>query len=378
MRVLLVLALLLVGSTKAQSSFVVADSLYATGNYIRAINQYAKEGSSKSQLQIARAYNAMGNYDRAIAQYESVVAKDENLQIARLELGKLYLKTKQYDDARKLYTKLVLDNNKNPGYFYYLGEAHRELNAFSSSLVAYKNAIGIDSTHLRSLFRLGKYFVVNQENYEALGYINKGLRFYENDVSLINLKALALFNNNEYEKAIPFFEKLLVLGEHKPHVYNKLAQCYFKEWEFEKAKKKYHSLILMMNETDPDPYFNLAGVFLKEKVLDSARFYIKKSIEIKDPSFYREYRSLASIAREEKDLKVAFDYYKLTCKEEPSDFMAFYQVCTLADQLYKDPKLKLGYYQDFIEKFGNDKRYFSNVVKKRILELKEEIHFTGN
>ncbi|MFS4493247.1 tetratricopeptide repeat protein [Maribacter sp. 2308TA10-17] len=360
---------------EAQSSaLTMADSLYATGSYTKAINFYAKVGSSRGNLQIARAYNSIGNYDKAILQYESLMDGSPELQIARFELGKLYLKTKRFDDGRKLFTSLVSDDANNPEYLYYQGESFRELDQSASSLVAYKKAVEVDSTHLKSIFQLGKYFVVKQETQEALKYLNLGLLFFENDVSLINLKALALFNNNEYSKALPFFERLLELEEHKPHIYGKLAHCYFKEWDFEKSKNTYHALI-RMDKDDPDPYFNLGHVFLKEQQLDSAKFYIKKSKEVQDPSFHREYRSLAGIAREEEDLKGAFEYYKLAFKEEPSDYMAYYQICTTADQLFKDPNLKLQYYENFIKKFGPDIRYFSERAKKRISELKQELHF---
>lgn len=362
---------------KKASISSIADSLYATGNFINAINYYAQAGNQKSSHQIARAYNAIGNYEKAVTQYENLVDTASELQIARFELGKLYLKTKRFDDARKLFTAIASNDASNPEYLYYLGESFRELEQIASSLVAYKKAVSVDSTHLRSLFQLGKYFVVKQERNEAVRYIDMGLQFYENDVSLINLKALALFNNDEYIKALPLFERLLELEERKEHVYGKLAYCYFKDWQFEKAKKTYHTLI-QMDEDDPDPYFNLGHVFLKDRQIDSARFYIKKSMEVQDPSFNREYRSLAGIAREQEDLKSAFDYYKLAHKEEPTDYISYYQVCTLADQLYKDAKTKLEYYESFIHKFGTDKPYVSDGVKKRISELKEEIHFTDN
>ena len=76
---------------EAQSSAsVIADSLYLTGNYTTAINEYTKVGDAKASLQIARAYNAIGNYDKSIAQYEAVLSSSPDLQIARFELGKLY------------------------------------------------------------------------------------------------------------------------------------------------------------------------------------------------------------------------------------------------------------------------------------------------
>lgn len=376
MREVLIFTLLIIFKAEAQTSVSsIGDSLYATGNYTNAINYYAKEGSQKSSLQIARAYNAIGNYEKAIAQYESLMVKAPQLQIARFELGKLYLKTKRFDTSRKLFTGLVRDDTTNPEYLYYQGESFRELEQSASGLVAYKKAVEVDSTHLKSLFQLGKYFVVKQETNEALKYIDMGLQFYENDVSLINLKALALFNNDAFGKARPYFERLLELGETKPHIYGKLAHCYYKEWEFEKAKEIYHQLI-QIDESDPDPYFNLGHVFLKDRQVDSARYYIRKSIEVQKPSFHREYRSLANIAREQEDLKSAFEYYKKAYNEEPADYMTYYQICAVADQLYKDPKVRLQYYENFIEKFGENKRFVSATVQKRISQLKEEIHFT--
>ncbi|QCX01306.1 tetratricopeptide repeat protein [Aggregatimonas sangjinii] len=360
----------------AQST-AVADSLYATGNYTQAINTYATVGNTASNLQIARAYNAIGNYDKAIAQYEAVVNKDSDLRISRLELGKLYLKTKRYNDARKLFTKLVSDDNTNPEYFYYQGEAFRELEQFSSSLVAYKKAINIDSTHLRSLFQLGKYFMVKQENLQALEYIEKGLAFYPNDVALINLKALGHYNNNDYRQAIPAFERLLIMGEEKEHVYLKLAHSYYKEWEFEKAIKRYKAL-LEMDDSVSEAYNGLGEVYIKAKQLDSAEMNFKLAIAAQDTDLSGEYSSLAYVARQRNDLKTALEYYKMAYEEDMTNEMAYFQVCTVADQLYQDPKVRLAYYEEFEKKFKKKHPFFTETVEKRIRELQEEIHFADN
>lgn len=353
----------------------VADSLYATGNYIKAINFYAKDGSINSVLQTARAYNTIGNFDKAIVQYQNVIGKDSTLQIAAFELGKLYLKVKRSKDALSLFSNLVKIGNENPEYLHYQGEAFRELGEGEKSMVSYQKAITIDSTHLRSLFQLAKYYVVLGENNQALDYIDLGLDFYKNDLSLINLKALAHFNDYAYEKAIPWFERLVVMGEKKNYVYRKLAHCYFKTWDFEKAKETYHILI-DLDDTDADAYFNLGRTFWKNKQLDSAQIVIEKAIEVQDPILLREYSALAGLSRERNDLKSALEYYKLAHAEDPENPIGYYQICTVADQLYKDPKRKLAHYEKFVDMYGRDRSYFSKFVSKRISELKEEIHFS--
>lgn len=375
---IVILSILLFNLIQIQAqSTITADSLYATGDYTKAINAYAKEGTPKAGLQIARAYNAKGNFDKAIAQYEAVVEKTPALEIARFELGKLYLKKKQFDDARKRFTGLVAANKTNPEYLYHQGEAFRELGELPSSLVAYKKAIAIDSTHLRSLFQLAKFFVVSQENLQALPYIEQGLEYYPNDVSLLNLQALAHYNNNAYEQSILPFEKLLSLGEKKEHIYLKLADAYAKEWEFEKSKHTYRTL-LQDDDENHEAYFGLGGVYAKTKMLDSAVINYKKAIAVQDPELDREYIALAEIARKQKDLKTALEYYKLAFSENQESMFVYYNVCTVADQYYQDPKVRLSYYENFEKKFDKKHRYYSETVAKRIRELKEEIHFAGN
>ena len=352
----------------------LADSLYATGNYTKAINQYAGDGSITSALQIARAYNTIGNYEKAIAQYENVLSQDALLQIARFELGKLYLKTKDFKSAEKLFVDLTNVTNDNAEYHFYLGETFREQKESEHSLVPYKTAVIIDSTHLRSLFQLGKYYVAQREKDSALTFIDRGLRFYENDVALINLKALAYYNNDEYVKASPYFEKLIELGEHKEYIYEKLGYCYFKDWEFDKAKTNYRK-VLELNDENADAYFNLGQVFWKDRKIDSAQYYIKESIVIQKPFLLKEYVALAGIARDKEDIKTALKYYKLAHQEDPEDALVYHNVCTVADQYYKDPKIKLTYYKKFKERFGKKNDYMAKIVSKRISELKEEIHY---
>lgn len=375
MKKIVVLVLLLsVFKAEAQSSaLAIADSLYATGNYTNAINYYAKEGSQKGSLQISRAYNSIGNYDKAIVQYESLIAESPDLQIARFELGKLYLKMKRYDDSRKLFTGLVRDDANNPEFLYYQGESFRELEQEASSLVAYKKAVSIDSTHLKSLFQLGKYFTIQKATNEALLYLEKGLQFYPNDVSFINLKALVLYNNDQYDKALPFFERLIELGETKEFVYKKLAHSYYKTWDFEKAKSTYKTLI-EMDAYNHEAYYNLGSVFYKDRQNDSALIYVKKAIEVQEVTFEKEYNFMAGLYRSEENLKPALKYYKLAHAEAPEEPRFYYQICAMIDQTTKDPKVKLKYYEDFIKKYGTKQSYLSNIIAKRISSLKEEIH----
>lgn len=352
---------------------VVADSLYAIGNYISAINQYAKEGSYNAELQIARAYNAIGNYEKALAQYENIVQKYGSQELATYELGRLYLKLKKHSLAKEIFSQLTARNKSNPEYYYYLGESLKELNLFPEGIAAYKKSVQLDSTHLRSIFQLGKYYVMQRERDSVLKYVNKGLNFYENDVSLINLKALANYNDNLIWLALPLFERLVELGEHKEYIYEKMGYSYFAMAKYEKAKEAYENL-LTFDEENPVALFGIGSAYSKLQQLDSAKIYIKKSIEVQKVVLDKEYNALARLAVEQNDLELAIKYYERAFIEDPSGYLYKYEVCLLTDQHYKKPEKSLKCYEEYLNKFGGKKDYFSEFTSKRISQIKQEIH----
>ncbi|WP_228236888.1 tetratricopeptide repeat protein [Allomuricauda sp. M10] len=362
----------------AQSSALsVADSLYTLGNYTAAINEYAKIGDATSSLQIARAYNAIGNFDKAIAQYQATLAKNPAMDTARFELGKLLLKTKSYQPALEAFHDLVAKGQENPEYFYYLGRAYESVLQQEEANKAFRKAVAKDSTHLRSLYALGKYFVGQEIRDSALVYVDQGLRFYEDDVSMINLKAQAYYNNGQYKQAIPWFERLLELGEDRPFILERTAFSYYRNYDSEKAIQTYRMLAL-----DPwslaDAYSGMGQVYLQEKELDSAQYYIKKSIEERTQTFENEYADLGRIARLQNKTKESLDYYKKAWEENKDNPYNYYQFCILADEYYKDPKTKLQYYESLLEMYPKLSPFIKERVIKRVSEIKEEIHYAGN
>lgn len=362
----------------AQSSALsVADSLYTTGNFTAAINEYAKEGNAQASLQIARAYNVIGNFDKALAQYEATLKSYPNMEIARFEYGKLLFKTKNYQPALEAFNTLIAENQHNPEYFYYLGRTLENSLKQEEANVAFRKAVALDSTHLRSLYSLGKYFVGQEIRDSALVYVDQGLRFYENDVSMINLKAQAYFNNGQYQPAIPWFEKLIVLGEDRPFVLERLAHSYYRSYENEKAVEAYRMLSVVPGYL-ADAYLGMGQAYMQDKQLDSAQVYIKKSIAERTETFEKEYADLGRIARLQNKTKESMEYYKMAWEENKENPYNYYQVCVLADEYYKDPKTRLPYFERLLDLYPDLPPFLKERVLKRVSEIKEEIHYAGN
>ncbi|MEP5914458.1 MAG: tetratricopeptide repeat protein, partial [Flavobacteriaceae bacterium] len=344
--------------------------------YAEAINEYSKIGDEKSSLQIARAYNAIGNKEKAILQYLDIIKNNENHILARFELGKIYEKTNK-DKAQVVFESLINSGSENPEFYYYLGKIIQSKLDYEEGNKALRKAITLDSTHLRSIYLLGKYYVSVEEPSNALITIELGLKTAPNDVALLNLKGLAHFNNGFYDKSAPLFQRLLELGEEKPFVYRKLGYSQFKNSDLDNAKETYWTLAEIKNNK-ADAYFGLGEVYLEEKKLDSAETYFKKSIKERKYIFDVEYRNLGRIARLKNQLKKSLDLYTKAWEENKANFFNYYQVCVLTDEYYKDPKIKLRYYEGLFTNFKSVPVFISERAKKRISELKEEIHYKSD
>jgi len=185
----LLLLCLSVFQAKGQFS---ADSLYQLGNYSAAINEYAKVGSLEAEHQIARAYNAIGNYDKAILQYQAIIKKDTSNFLTPFELGKLYDKTKKFEESEVIFKDLTRKSTDNPEFFYYLGKAQQRQLDYDNANRALHQAVLLDSTHLRSIYLLGKYYVGVEEPSNAHKILDVGLRTAPNDLALIYTKSWEL------------------------------------------------------------------------------------------------------------------------------------------------------------------------------------------
>ncbi len=358
-------------SAGAQPS-AVADSLYALGNYAEAINYYAKVPESRNLMQIARAYNAMGNYKKAIVQYEHTIAKNNALHIAAFELGKLYVKMRQWDKAGPIFTALMIRDTLNPEYAYYLGRIFQsQPQHVKAAVLMFKRAVYLDSTHLRSLFQIGKYYL-NKKVYDSvLKYTDKGLRVYEDASGLLSLKAQTLFNRKNFKEAIPCFERLVALKQDKNFILSKLAKAYVNEKAFEKAVAVY-TILLERNPETPEMLYELGMVYKKQKKYELAIEHITASVEVRSFTFAHEYGTIAEIYRVQQDFKKALHYYLLAHKENPEDPRFYFQACVMAEKQHKDVTAKLRYYLSFKEKYSylGDDHFYIQLVDKCIKSIK--------
>lgn len=355
---------------KAQNSVLnQADSLYSTGNFSKAIEVY-KTYNSQNEVheKVAKAYMAIGNYGEALKHFKASVEAHPDDELLKYDYAKLLSKTKHHEKASKLFNDLVYMDYRNPNYHYELGLALEELND-STAMNRFWSTYDLDPTHQKAIYKIAKHFVQKRQYGLAEKYINKGLDTYENNVELINLNALNFYYQQNYTKAIVWFEKLISLGESSEFIHEKLSTSYAQEHEFKKAIEQ-RLLALKFNPYDATAIYVIGTYYEKLEDFINAEKFIKQSLLLKDVPLDGEYQKLGMVYNRQGKYREAIEAFQISIKENPENIEAVFLSIISKDKYYKDIDTKIKLYENFME--HHPKSVYVQFAKSRLKELKQE------
>ncbi len=385
---------LFISKAGAQSSALsVADSLYAAGNYSEAITNYEKTDLKNSTilLQIARAYKGQGNKTKSLAYYKESLILKEDQPIAAIEYGRLLLTRAKYKEADTIFSNLVAQYPATPEYHYLLGKAVKGMKVAMDSLdapkvkafrkeklerteSAFAKAVQLDSTHQKALYELALLKLKQNDYPEVEKIAKRALKNDSLDVEITNVLAQNYFNRGYHDDAIVHFEKLVDWGVSSPFIHTKLGYSYEKERLYIKAIEQYE-IILAMDEEDYGVHYILADLFRIIGDFERAKHHIDQALYFKDLALDDVYYRMGRIFEATKEHPKAMEAYQSALKENPDNGAALYAVAIAADNYYDDKKEVLRLYERFIEKYGEDRKYWYQIklANDRIAILKKEI-----
>lgn len=365
-----ILILLTIFKTEAQTSVLkIADSLYAHGNYSKAIAQYkAHSHPPEVYHNIAKSYIAIGNYDEALINYEKAVETNQDNTLLKYDFGKFLYRTKHYKKAAELFNKLVYIDYKNPNFQYELGLALEKLKD-STAQNRFFNAFQLDTTHQKAIYKIARFHLKKGHNRQVDYYVNMGLKSFKNNKELISLKAQNHYVKKRYEDAVIWFEKLLELGESSEFIHEKLSLCYDQMYDYEKAiEQRQH--VLKFNPLDATAIYVIGTLYEKLNNFKKAEEYISKALLLLDQPLDAEYMKLGTVLNQQKKYKEAIAALKTSLKENPDNPSTQFFLVRTKDAYYEDLDAKIKLYEDF--KKYHPKNPFIKFAQFRLDELKEE------
>ena len=163
-------------------------------------------------------------------------------------------------------------------------------------------------------------------------------------------KALELFKNKEWDKAIDAFSRILETVHDNAELYNNLALSYSNVGEEEQAEKFFLKAI-GINPKLPEVYINLADLYFKQRnfadavdLLQTATYELPENLILK--------HFLARVYMEDARIDLAVDELDKILEEQPENYDAYYDLA----RIY----FELGNYDLAIENFENVIQYKSD------------------
>ncbi len=382
---LLGISLLILCKAGAQSpALSIADSLYAAGNYSKALGTYQElPENAANVLQIARAYKALGNKALALKAYKQTLELDNNQVIAALEYGKLLMTRLKFKEADTVFQDLSLRYPDNPEYHYQRG---RVLKAIRPDTIrtpellvreyvgAFAKAVSLDSTHLKAIGQLALHHLQHRNYPEVEQLCATALRQDPENIEIINLLAQNFYNRGYYTEAADNFEKLLALGQKSAFIHEKLGYSYYQERLYELAIEQY-LILLEYDDEHYGTYHILAKLYNFMKEEEKAIEAGEKALYFKDLPLDDVYMTLGATYRIHKQWPEAIEQFQKAIKENPDAGNAYHNLAICADNFYKDKKAVVRLYEQFISKFKSNPKYLYQVKlsQDRLKILNREI-----
>lgn len=371
---LVIIILLFISKAEAQnvSALVVGDSLFVLGDYSKAITIY-KQKEDDNLFKIAKCYDAIGNSVKAKNYYEKIIVQEPKNTQANYNYAKLLFKTSKFTQASKIFKNLSDEHPNNPNFVYQLALL-KEKQKDTTAILFFQKTLAIDKNHINASYKIAKLHLEKRRFKKAIPHIEKGLEVDPISIRFLNLKALQHFYIEEYHKAIKTFKTLIKLGKKEEQIHAKLAICYTKVLDYERAIVQYHILIKRFDAKNSGYYYNLGICSMVLHYTEDAKKQFEQAIALKYTPLDKEYIALANLYKKQEQYKKALILYKRALRDNPKNETASYQIAVVTDNIEVDKKKVLRYYQKYLKIHGETGR-MRNLAKARLSDLKKELHF---
>ncbi|MGD9200179.1 MAG: tetratricopeptide repeat protein, partial [Chitinispirillia bacterium] len=259
-------------------------------------------------LTLGEGFASIGIYDKAIDAYNKGLKTDSSDEKVLIELGKLYMKTKQDSMAAKTFIEIYNINNiKNS---HYLGEAghiyYQKLNK--------EKAYSLYSKYIEQGFKDPIVSInlaemeFDKKQYEKTISLLKDLEEkYLSDTRAVKMLALSYSKTGAQDLTIPSIEKLLAQAPDDINIIEMAAIAYEKKGNLSSAVKMYKKFLTFpKTDTHQNYAYHLATLY--EKMNNKSQAMKQYTLNTKVyPNDFRNYINLTEYYVSEKKYSSAVD-----------------------------------------------------------------------
>lgn len=225
-------------------------------------------------------YMRQGNLTLAYIQYDKALRFDPESASLHYKLGRLFLKRRLADEARKEFLEVLEKSPDNVPALLGLGYSFLLAGDLVPAEEYFKRVLELDGKQWRARNFLGVLYNRQGKFDEALGEFEAAVLEVPASSMLFNNMGVSYLMKEEYEKAVKTFARALESGGVEDKVYNNLGLALGKLGRFDEALEAFKR-----GEDEARAYNNLGYLYLLDGQAEKAVEAFRMAIEL-NPQFY--------------------------------------------------------------------------------------------
>lgn len=329
------------------------------------------------RLNYARLLNQYGRTNEAIQHYGQLILRDSLNRAAQYDLGIIYVNKKEFNNAKKIFSKLSEENKEDFLSAYYLAFAQVQTAVTSSdSTEAEKSiykAIHLNPEYIPSLELAAAYYISKEYFMMSFSYYSTLARLNPANAEYFYRAGFCFEKVKNYDGAIGLFNKAIKRDSTVANYFSHLGYAHFMVEEYDSSLTAYKKAAELAPE-NPLSYLNLGFVYAKIDSVESAKASFERAIQnYPTAQIISVFEELIALNYKQKN----YDELQKTAEKvlvlNPQSAKSYFYLACTNDETGKDGKA-IEYYRKVLSAINRDPLYQKEVehAVKRVNELTEK------
>jgi len=338
---------------------------------------------------MGESFRALGSKRTAAGVYKEVIEKDSSNIVARIELAKLLIEMKKYNDAKDIYKYLITRDSGNPYYLRQYGYILHKLGENAEAEKFLRKALEVNNTDAKAALWLAKIFYDEEKYEEAFEVLKESTKYNSFNLPLNKLAAEVLFKMKKYYSAATQYQNVIIIGDSGSAIYQKLGLSLYssiaardsideneKEDKLLEAIEAFEKSLQKEETANPLTLTYLGFCYKSLKRYEEGIEYLNKALNAMTPEYIdKVYKNLGASYELSDKLPEAIKAYNKSLKYSGEKTDIIFRLATLYDRYYADKSVALAHYKKYLKLSGGEENEMTKYAEQRIEKLKEEIHF---
>ena len=257
-------------------------------NFTKAVEQFKRvlsleKNNTEALLHIGFIYKSCKEYVKAFKCFNKIISNEPNNPHAYYGLGKLFqVMNNRDDEAIKNYNKCVEIDPKYYKAEIQLGVLFLKTKDYDKSLQFLKKVYEIEKNNPLCLTCLGNIYIEKKDYHEAEKYLTQSLKLEKRNIATNAALADTYFALGKMDEAIQKYTTAIKLGGYLPEIYLNLGHCYYIKDKFDQSINNYISALKLVKNTRHDYYYYLGNALVAGKRYKDAIKAYQAAVKLKN------------------------------------------------------------------------------------------------